>query len=158
MCVIIYLALYLKILAYFYTFDRSPRLVRFHLVKFMFSKKTTKINEIFTFDLTLCSKSQIYGEDLVNFCGLLRKHKLYNPRYSTIKIVIHRTNSLVQYGFMPSFFSKNSLSKNWFYVFSTTPCLLWFWNCTIPWKHKICIVKIVELGLGRSAMRVFLHQ
>ena len=30
--IIIYLALYLKILAYFYTFDRSPRLVRFHLV------------------------------------------------------------------------------------------------------------------------------
>ena len=37
----------------------------------MFSKKATKINEIFTVDLTLCSKCQIYGEDFVNFCGLL---------------------------------------------------------------------------------------
>ena len=43
----------------------------------MFSKKATKIDEIFTVDLTLCSKCQIYGEDFVNFCGLLRKHELY---------------------------------------------------------------------------------
>ena len=43
MMIMIYLALYLKILPYFYTFDRSPRLVRFHLVKFMFSKKTQKL-------------------------------------------------------------------------------------------------------------------
>ena len=46
------------------------------LVKFMFSKKATKIYEIFTVDLTLCSKCQIDGEDFVNFCGLLRKHEL----------------------------------------------------------------------------------
>ena len=45
------------------------------LLKFMFSKKATKINEIFTVDLTLCSKCQIYGEDLVNFCGLLTNFK-----------------------------------------------------------------------------------
>ena len=45
-------------------------------VKFMFSKKATKIVEIFTADLTLCSKSQIDSEDFVNFCGLLRKHEL----------------------------------------------------------------------------------
>ena len=43
----------------------------------MFSKKATKIDEIFTVDLTLCSKCQIDGEDFVNFCGLLRKHELY---------------------------------------------------------------------------------
>ena len=47
----------------------------------MFSKKATKINEIFTVDLTLCSKCQIYGEDLVNFCDLLRKHELYKVKY-----------------------------------------------------------------------------
>ena len=47
------------------------------LLKFMFSKKATKFDEIFTVDLTLCSKCQIDGEDFVNFCGLLRKHKLY---------------------------------------------------------------------------------
>ena len=45
-------------------------------LKFMFSKKATKIDEIFTVDLTLCSKCQINGEDFVNFCGLLRKHEL----------------------------------------------------------------------------------
>ena len=49
----------------------SPRL------KFMFSKKATKIDEVFTVDLILCSKCQIDGEDFVNFCGLLRKHELY---------------------------------------------------------------------------------
>ena len=49
----------------------SPYLV---LIKFRFSKKATKIDEIFTVDLTLCSKCQIDGED---FFGLLRKHELY---------------------------------------------------------------------------------
>ena len=43
----------------------------------MFSKKATKIDKIFTVDLTLCSKRQTDGEDFVNFCGLLRKYKLY---------------------------------------------------------------------------------
>ena len=46
------------------------------VLKFMFSKKATKIDEIFTLDLTLCSKCQIYGDDFVNFCGLLRRQKL----------------------------------------------------------------------------------
>ena len=49
------------------------------LVKFMFSKKATKI-KIFTVHLTLCSKCQIDGEDFVNFCGLLRKHELYEKK------------------------------------------------------------------------------
>ena len=43
----------------------------------MLSKKATKIDVIFTVDLTLCSKCQITGEDFVNFCGLLGKHELY---------------------------------------------------------------------------------
>ena len=38
-----------------------------YVVKFVFSKKATKNDEIFTVDLTLCSKCQIYGEDFVNF-------------------------------------------------------------------------------------------
>ena len=46
-------------------------------LKFMFFKKATKFDEIFTVDLTLCSKCQIDGEDFVNFCGFLRKHELY---------------------------------------------------------------------------------
>ena len=42
-------------------------------VKFIFSKKATKIDQIFTVDLTLSSKC---GENFVNFCGLLRKQEL----------------------------------------------------------------------------------
>ena len=37
------------------------------MVKFLFSKKATNIDEIFTVDLTLCSKCQIDGEDFVIF-------------------------------------------------------------------------------------------
>ena len=47
----------------------------------MYSKKATRINEIFTVDLTLCSKRGIDGEDFVNFRGLLRKYELYESRY-----------------------------------------------------------------------------
>ena len=43
----------------------------------MFSKKATQIDEIFTFDLTLTTLCQIDSEDFVKFCGLLRKHNLY---------------------------------------------------------------------------------
>ena len=46
-------------------------------VKFVFSKKATKFDKIFTVDLTLTAYCQINGEDFVNFCGLLRKHELY---------------------------------------------------------------------------------
>ena len=46
-------------------------------LKFVFSRKATKFDKIFTVDLTLCRKCQIDGEDFVNFCGLLRKHELY---------------------------------------------------------------------------------
>ena len=42
----------------------------------MFSKKATKIDEIFTVDLMVTTYCQIYGEDFVNFCGLLRKREL----------------------------------------------------------------------------------
>ena len=44
-------------------------------LKFMFSKKATKIDKIFTVNLTVCSNRQIDGEDFVNFCGLLRKYE-----------------------------------------------------------------------------------
>ena len=47
------------------------------LLNFTFYMKAPKIDKIFTIDLTLCSKCQIDSEDFVNFCGLLRKHKLY---------------------------------------------------------------------------------
>ena len=42
------------------------------ILKIMFSKKATKIDEIFTVDLMLCSKRQIDSEDFVNFHGLLK--------------------------------------------------------------------------------------
>ena len=48
----------------------------FPTLKFMFSKNATKIDEIFTINLTLCSKCQIDGEGFINFFGLLRKHEL----------------------------------------------------------------------------------
>ena len=40
------------------------------ILNFMFSNKATKIDEIFTVNLTLCSKRQIDSEDFVNFRGL----------------------------------------------------------------------------------------
>ena len=43
---------------------------------FVFSKKATKIDEIFTVELTVFSKCQIDGQDFLKFCGLLRKHEL----------------------------------------------------------------------------------
>ena len=41
----------------------------------MFSNKATKIEDIFTINLTLCSRCQLDAEDFINFCGLLKKHK-----------------------------------------------------------------------------------
>ena len=40
-------------------------------IKAHLSKKATNIDEIFTVDLTLCSKCQMDGEDFINFCGIL---------------------------------------------------------------------------------------
>ena len=48
------------------------------MLKFMFSKKATKIDEIFTVDLTVTTYCQIEGEDFEKFCGLLRKRELYS--------------------------------------------------------------------------------
>ena len=44
-------------------------------LKFILSEKATEIDQIFTVDLTLCSKCQIDGENLVNFYGLHGKHE-----------------------------------------------------------------------------------
>ena len=56
------------------------------LLKFMIFKKATKNDEIFTVDLTLCSKCQIDGEDPINFCGLLRKYELYLVQFLSKKL------------------------------------------------------------------------
>ena len=63
----------------------------------MFSKKPTKLDEIFTVDLTLCSKCQIDGEDFVNFCGLLRKHKLYLADYNESNFLCRNISLLIHY-------------------------------------------------------------
>ena len=51
-------------------------IIMLEIITFIFSKKVTKIDEIFTIDLTVCSKCQIGGEDFVNLYGLLTKHEL----------------------------------------------------------------------------------
>ena len=56
-------------------------------IKFMFFKKATKIDEIFTINLTVTTYCQIGGEDFINFFGLLRKCKLYSV---LIKIIIKK--------------------------------------------------------------------
>ena len=60
----------------------------------MFSKKATKIDEIFTVYLTLYSKCQIDGEDFVDFCGLLRKHELYIA-YSHLRLEFHTLQGML---------------------------------------------------------------
>ena len=58
--------------------------VQMHLhkqVKFIYSEKATKNDEIFTVDLTLTTYCQIDGEEIVNFCGLIRKYELYHLKY-----------------------------------------------------------------------------
>ena len=44
----------------------------------MFSKKASKIDEIFTVNLTVTTYFQIDREDFVNFCGLPKKLGLYD--------------------------------------------------------------------------------
>ena len=46
-------------------------------IKFMFSKKATKMDKIFTANLMVSTYYQIDSEDFFNFCGLLSKRKLY---------------------------------------------------------------------------------
>ena len=81
------------------------------MLKLIFFKKATKIDEIFTVDLTLCSKCQIDGEDFVNFCGLLRKHELYlicsNSSSESVSVVVV-SNSVVWVWFPLSRFTSAS--------------------------------------------------
>ena len=44
-------------------------------IKSIFSKKDTKIDKIFTVDLTFTTQRQIDGEDFIIFCSLLRKRE-----------------------------------------------------------------------------------
>ena len=69
------------------------------MLKLMFSKKATKISEIFTVDLTLCSKCQIDGEEFINFSGLLRKNELYrhNPHSFLVLCILFKKQIFQQH-------------------------------------------------------------
>ena len=63
-------------------------------LKFKFSKKATKIDEIFTVDLTVTTYFQVDVED--NFCGLLLK-------YSTIFLQTQlRLDHILNYRSLPN--------------------------------------------------------
>ena len=68
--------LVLRILEYDIQWFILTRISKFSL-KFTFSEKATKIEKIFTINLTVWNNRQIDDEDFVNFCGLPRKHELY---------------------------------------------------------------------------------
>ena len=52
------------------------------LLKFVFSKKSTQIDKIFTVYLTITTWCQIICEDFINFCGQLRKNELYSTGFN----------------------------------------------------------------------------
>ena len=86
----------------------------------MFSKKTTKIDQIFTVELTKC---QIDCDEFFNFCGLLRKHELYGhflARYGLkSSIVANKTKEyIVQDREVTSFKYSKSKKKDDFFVMS----------------------------------------
>ena len=58
----------------------------FKFVKFVFSKKATKIDKIFTVDLTLTT-CQVNSEDFINFVAFLEKmnFKKRNTRAQNVK-------------------------------------------------------------------------
>ena len=53
-------------------------------LKFGFSKKATKIDEIFTVDLTVCSKCQIDGEDFFKFVAFLKNINFNKSHFSKL--------------------------------------------------------------------------
>ena len=63
----------------------------------MFSKKATKIDEIFTVHLTLCSKHQIDGEGLVIFVAFLENtnftYYITNKHIAIVLEAIHFQNT-----------------------------------------------------------------
>ena len=70
------------------------RFIKSLQLKFIFSKKATKIDEIFTVDLTVTTYFQVDVED--NFCGLLLK-------YSTIFLQTQlRLDHILNYRSLPN--------------------------------------------------------
>ena len=52
----------------------------------MFSKKATKVDKVFNVDLTLHSKCQIVGKDLLNFRGLFRKYDFIQEKSTMLYV------------------------------------------------------------------------
>ena len=99
------------------------------LLKFMLSKKATKIDEIFTIDL-LFSKRQINNKDFANFSGLLRKYE--NTRINRLLLQwLIKVNPLIiwqwKYAFLifivfPFWYKKKYLLKlPWVYSVDQPP-------------------------------------
>ena len=63
------------------------------MLKFMYSKKATKFEKIFTVDLTLCSKCQIDSEDFVIFVAFSE-----NTNFNTSSIWMVSTQERVMPG------------------------------------------------------------
>ena len=84
-------------------------------LKFMFSKKVTKIDEIFTVDLTVTTYCQIDGEDFVNFVAfsenvnfdlkylrqIKRRMELFSKYLSGILSRILDNSSKIDCNFLP---------------------------------------------------------
>ena len=112
-------------------------------LKFMFSKKATKIDEIFTVDLTLCSKCQIDGEDFFNFCGLLRKHELYlcidhdrNEGVATnLKKKIHHSVTFKLKSLPWQYLGSNNALR-----FSKNDCIFTLHNSRWSSSNQMCLV------------------
>ena len=85
----------------------------------MFSKKAAKIEKIFTVDLTVTTYCQIDGEDFVNFCGLLRKHELYEITKISIKNAMLRSLFWVKF-----VFSKKATKFDKIFTVNLTLCTM----------------------------------
>ena len=52
-------------------------------LKFTFSEKATKIDKIFTDNLTVCSNCRINGEDFVNFVAFLENMNFFKSWFKS---------------------------------------------------------------------------
>ena len=91
------------------------------VLKFMFSKKATKIEKSSPSIWHFLSKRQIDGEDFVIFCVLLRIHELYNIK--------NRSSFITS-----KFLSKNLSNENKHWCFCCLRDKMWI-KMPILWKY-----------------------
>ena len=121
----------------------------------MFSKKAIKIDEIFTVDLTVCSKYQIDGEDFVKCCGLLRKHELcMEPNWEIVSRTKLQNKVILLVHTLVEFVGKK---KSQFFGFCINICLTWqVYLCYLLLKLKLekhciaCIIKSLNHTIGKN--------